>query len=249
MGKIIFIVNTDLRYTLARAKQMAEEEGRFPGEGEIYIIEKETVWDEEWANKLTGAKVVIVKWMGLGIDAPFFREARRFFRQHNILYKITAGDEADEQDSAGFNADDHHCLEQYETYGGLENYKNLWLWLFQRFTQAAGDFEPPMPQLWHGIYHPRAGQAYTDLAEYALAFCRPSRLTIGFLFYRNEWLMDNLAYPKAVIEECERQGFNVIAVFSDGIANSELGAPGLEEAIRKYFMKDGKTCIDVMIIF
>lgn len=248
MGKMIFVVNSDIRYTLfARGKIMAENEGRFPGEGEIYIVEKEAVWDAEWEQKLTGATVVIMNWMGLGIDVPFFKGARRFFRQHNILYKITAGDESEEKDSVGFTAEDHQLIEAYETYGGIENYKNLWLWLFQRFAQASCQVEPPRPLLWNGIYHLRAQKVYTDLAEYEQDFCQSGRPTIGLLFYRNEWLMDNLAYQSAVIEECERQGFNVVAVFSHGVAKPELGAPGLEEAIRNYFMKDGKTWIDVMI--
>lgn len=248
MEKMIFVVNSDIRYTLLTSgKIMAENEDRFPGEGKIFIVEQEAAWDEEWEQKLTGATVVIMNWMGLGIDVPFFRSACRFFRQHNILYKITAGNEAEEKDSVGFNVEDHQMVEAYETYGGVENYKNLWLWLFQRFAQVSCRIEPPKPLLWNGIYHPRAQKVYTDLAEYEQDFCRPDRPTIGLLFYRNEWLMDNLAYQSAVIEECERQGFNVVAVFSHGVAKPELGAPGLEEAIRNYFMKDGKTCIDVMI--
>ena len=187
MGKMIFVVNSDIRYTLlARGKLMAENDGRFPGEGEIYIVEKEAVWDAEWEQKLTGATVVIMNWMGLGIDVPFFKGARRFFRQYNILYKITAGDESEEKESVGFNAEDHQIVEAYETFGGVENYKNLWLWLFQRFAQASCQVEQPRPLLWNGIYHPRAQKVYTDLAEYEQDFCQTGRPTIGLLFYRNE---------------------------------------------------------------
>ncbi|WP_371366925.1 Aerobic cobaltochelatase subunit CobN [Sporomusa rhizae] len=248
MGKIIFVVNTDIRHTLlTKAKIMAEDEGGFSGEGKVFIAEKEAVWNEEWEQKLTGATVVIMNWMGLGIESPFFRGARRFFQQHNMTYKITAGDEAEEKDSVGFIDEDHQLIQRYETYGGIENHKNLWCWLFCRFDQAACKFALPKPLHWHGIYHPRAQTVYTDLEQYEKDFCQPGRPTLGFLFYRNEWLMDNLAYHNAVIEEAERQGFNIVAVFSQGIANAELAVPGLKEAIRKYFMKDGKTYIDVMI--
>lgn len=101
--------------------------------------------------------------------------------------------------------------------------------------------------LWNGIYHPNADKVYTSLEEYQEKFCNPNYPTIGLIFYRNEWLLDNLAYQKALVEECFKQKVNIIAVFSHGVKNPEMGAPGLEEAVNKYFIKDGKTIIDALI--
>lgn len=248
MGKIVFLTNTDIRYTLlSRAKAWLTAANQFPGDGEVFWLAPDTVWDREWEQQLAGCEAVVIGWMGVGLDMPFLQATLRFLQKHTMVYKINSGNEGEENAAYGFTDSDHDMADRYEAYGGIENYKNLWLWLFNRYGKIACGYAPPEPLLWNGIYHPRAPKIYTEVAEYRRDFCLENRPTIGLLFYRNEWLTENLYYQTAIIEECERQGLNVIAVFSHGTPAPDMGAPGLAEAVGKYFRFDGKTGIDVLI--
>ena len=46
------------------------------------------------------------------------------------------------------------------------NFKNLWLWLLQRFCALELEYNQPQQMLWNGIYHPNADKVYTSLEEY-----------------------------------------------------------------------------------
>lgn len=87
----------------------------------------------------------------------------------------------------------------------------------------------------------------TDLTSYEKTFLREGRPTVGLLFYRDEWIWDDLHYQKAFIEEAERQGLNVIAVFTNGLPDPKLGMPTIREVFEKYFMKEGKPLVDVIV--
>jgi cobaltochelatase CobN len=143
--------------------------------------------------------------------------------------------------------EDQETLQKYLSYGGLENYHNLWLWLSSRFCGETCDYQLPQPLLWNGIYHPKAEQPFTDITEYRRLFCWPNRPTVGIVFYRDEWLWGDLAYQTALVEEIEEQGMNAVAVFTHGAADPELKAPGLAEAMDAYFYDEGKPTIDVLI--
>lgn len=56
-----------------------------------------------------------------------------------------------------------------------------------------------------------------------------------------------MAYQKALIEEIERQGLNAICIFTNGMPLKDLGMPTLVDVFKKYFMAEGKSCIDVLI--
>ncbi len=99
------------------------------------------------------------------------------------------------------------------------------------------DAEPPSPICWAGIYHPGMAKKFmTDLSLYEKAFLQAGRPTLGLLFYRDEWIWDDLHYQKAFIEEAERQGQKKKApparsggstVFRSA-ASSELDIRGME---------------------
>lgn len=88
------------------------------------------------------------------------------FEKRDIAFKIHAGGEAEGNASNIFKADDHVLTAKYSVYGGIENFKNLWLWLLQRFCALELEYNQPQQMLWNGIYHPNADKVYTSLEEY-----------------------------------------------------------------------------------
>jgi cobaltochelatase CobN len=108
--------------------------------------------------------------------------------------------------------------------------------------------EEPKQRCWAGIYHPELSDGCTtDLASYRKTYCKPDRPTLGLLFYRDEWIWDDLAYPAAFIAEAERQGCNAIAVFSNQLPDEKLGMPSIRKVFDDYFTADGKTIIDTLV--
>ena len=248
MGKFIILTNTDSYYAmLKKSLQLLAKMENVTNLGEAYWVSGESSWNEDWQAKFKPDDIAIIEWMGVSLEEPFLQGAYTFFQQQGMCFKIKAGEDAEGNASAGFTPADHVMVGKYSAYGGRDNFKNMWLWLFSRFSGALYEYDEPEPQLWNGIYHPAAAQVYTDLAAYQAKFCQAERPTIGLLFYRNEWLGDNLAYQDAIIAACEQKKINVIAVFSHGVKNPEMGAPGLDDAFERYFMKDGQACIDVLI--
>ena len=248
MAKVVILSNTDGYYALAKKSlNSLRKDNILKDEGAAYLVTEGCLWDCYWEQLLEGSEVVIIEWMGVTLETPYLQGALDYLKKRDIAFKIHAGGEAEGNASNIFKADDHVLTAKYSVYGGIENFKNLWLWLLQRFCALELEYNQPQQMLWNGIYHPNADKVYTSLEEYQEKFCNPNYPTIGLIFYRNEWLLDNLAYQKALVEECFKQKVNIIAVFSHGVKNPEMGAPGLEEAVNKYFIKDGKTIIDALI--
>ncbi len=248
MAKVVIITNTDGYFALVKkALNNLCAEGTLTDEAAAYVADSESLWDGFWDHAVKGSEVVIIEWMGVSLEVPFLQGALEALEREGIKYKIHAGDEAAGNAAKGWEAADHVRLARYSVYGGIANYRSMWLWLLVRFCKAGFDFDEPQEMLWNGIYEPTQAQPYTSLTQYWQEHCQDDRPTVGLLFYRNEWLADNLGYQRAVIEEARRQGINVIAVFSHGVRNPEMGAPGLEDAVERYFMRDGRPVIDVLI--
>ena len=70
---------------------------------------------------------------------------------------------------------------------------------------------------------------------------------MGFIFSREDWLWQRLAYQNEIIKAIEAQNCNVIAVFSTTMPNEQTGAVSLDTAFERFFYQDGKPCIDVLI--
>ncbi|CQR74420.1 CobN component of cobalt chelatase involved in B12 biosynthesis [Sporomusa ovata] len=111
---------------------------------------------------------------------------------HNQQYLIA--DPGDDVLEYGLTPAEKTQIQQYITFSRQANYRNLWLWLSCQFSQAACGYQEPQQLPWHGIYHPGASAAFTDIASYRQQFCLPDRPTIAMIFSREEWIWGNLEY-------------------------------------------------------
>ena len=75
----------------------------------------------------------------------------------------------------------------------------------------------------------------------------PDKLTVGIWFNQAYWLNNNLAYIDAMIREVEKAGANIIPVFHLRFKDVSRGNRGAEYAAQTFFMKAGKSIIDVLI--
>lgn len=247
--KIIYMTNIDRRYfMMRRALDELIADGEMPASSQVVKTEDGSVWSASWEEKLRGSALVMIRFMGNTIRTKFWTACMHFLSREGIPYYMDAAGSAEEECIERVAAKDIAAMKAYSFYGGLTNYKNLWLYARSLFDQGMPDAEPPSPICWAGIYHPGMAKKFmTDLTSYEKTFLREGRPTVGLLFYRDEWIWDDLHYQKAFIEEAERQGLNVIAVFTNGLPDPKLGMPTIHEVFEKYFMKEGKPLVDAIV--
>lgn len=247
--KIIYMTNIDRRYfMMRRALDELIADGEMPASSQVVKTEDGSVWSASWEEKLRGSALVMIRFMGNTIRTKFWTACMHFLSREGIPYYMDAAGSAEEECVERVAAKDIAAMKAYSFYGGLTNYKNLWLYVRSLFDQGAPYAEPPSPICWAGIYHPGMAKKFmTDLSLYEKAFLQAGRPTLGLLFYRDEWIWDDLHYQKAFIDEAERQGLNVIAVFTNGLPDPKLGMPTIHEVFEKYFMKEGKPLVDAIV--
>ncbi|MHC1687805.1 MAG: cobaltochelatase subunit CobN [Methanothrix sp.] len=135
---------------------------------------------------------------------------------------------------------------QYISFGGKENFKNLLLFLANRYHGSdISAAEPKMPP-WEGIYHPDFDYI-PSLQEYLDKKFQPEKLTVGLWFNISMWQAEDLKAIDLIISEVEARGANIIPVFLHTRKDEQLGSGGWENAAKKYFLINGQSIIDVLI--
>lgn len=205
----------------------------------IYDLKSEI---EGFRKFCTNADVVIAKLMG-GKDVFPVEEFHRFLVENGVHFcpfPTLYEDHSELEEYSTVSREDRETISRYLAFEGVENYKNLLLFLASRFGGEDVHFEPPKPVPWQGIYH--HGKVYGR--EY-LSRLNPEKPTIGVLFYRNWWVSGDIRHVDAFVEEVEKHA-NVIAVFTERNPN-DLGSWGVERSVREFFARDGEVVIDVLV--
>ena len=232
-----------MQQTLDRLQQ----EGKLNGSCDCRWLTDSTQWDKKWQQELQSTDLVLMKWMGSGLDTPFLQKLLPYMQKLRLPFYIDASGSKEGELSQNLSAQQIAIIKQYAMYGGEKNYYYLWQYLKQLITGLQEEIPEPNPIHWTGIFHPRAKHVYTDLAAYEQDFCQSGRPTVGMLFYRDEWVWGDLEYQSAMVEALEAQGVNVICVFTNGIPNTEIGMPSLPEVVSRFFCKQGLPIIDALI--
>ncbi|WP_440242190.1 cobaltochelatase subunit CobN, partial [Dialister succinatiphilus] len=246
--KLIYLTNVDRRFfMMSRAMESLQKEGRLSESCRTLKVKDDSRF-ASYAPLLEGASMVMIKFMGNTIRTRFWQQCLAFLEGRGIPYYMDAAGSAEEECGKWIGKEDIDAIKKYSFYGGLENYRNLWLYGAFLFETSPVKPPDPSPLCWAGLYHFGMKDRYmTDLSSYRERFYKPEGPTIGFLFYRDEWIWGDTKYQDAFIEEAERQGLNVIPVFTNGLPDTKLGMPSLDEVFHRYFMKDGKPVIDCLV--
>lgn len=248
MKKILFLTNVIRRMgMMQQTLEKLQQENVIAQDSACIWITENTTWDNKWQEQLKTTDCILMKWMGTGLDTPFLRTLRQFIQKQGIPYYIDAAGSNEPELSACFTAQQLATIKQYAMFGGEHNYLHLWQYMEQLLNKEEITVPEPNPIHWCGIYHPHVQKVYTDVVEYQKDFCKPNRPTIGMFFYRDEWVWGDLTYQTAIIEEAEKQGLNIICVFTNGMPNKEMGMPLLPEVAERFFCENGLPIIDVLI--
>ena len=168
------------------------------------------------AELVSGAMMVLVRLLGgrraweEGFDALV-----RYCRQQGIPVLAWSGEQhVDAELTAASTAPAALVAEAFEylRHGGVENVKQLLLFLSDTLLMTGYGFEPPAPLPECGLYHPACPEQLA-LEHYLSTRWQTSRPAVGVLFYRTHWMSGNREFVDALIEAVEGQGCNVLPVF------------------------------------
>ena len=107
----------------------------------------------------------------------------------------------------------------YLMQGGVQNFRNLFLFLSDAYFGTEHGHEAPSPLPWEGIYHPNFPDG-TDVDTYVAERFQMGRPSIGILFYRAHWMSGNLLPIDALICSLEAKGANVLPVYAFSLKHS-----------------------------
>lgn len=247
--KIALFTNISRSYCLHRQnmERLMQEAPRIEGRG--WLFESGTEWSAEWSARFDEADVILILWMGTGLDTPFLRQAVRRMERRGSRYLILVENPGTDKVSAGFSPEQIRRTWQYFRYDGADNLYNCVLWLGKEF--GGMPYVPEEPKLlpWHGIWHPEwtEMERCQDAEGYLAAHYLPGRPTVGVMFYRTEWLMGDFSYQTALIRALEAQGLNAIAIFTNTFRSEDLDSPTLMDAVNRYFFRGKTRLVDVII--
>ena len=127
----------------------------------------------------------------------------------------------------------------YLMRGGIDNFRNLFLFLSDTYLGSEFGHEAPEPVPWEGIYHPDAEPAeIADVETYIAARFRPGQPSVGLLFYRAHWMSGNLQFVDDLIRCLESKGVNVLPVYSYSLKHNPE-EDGQRSRTLTTFMADG----------
>lgn len=142
--------------------------------------------------------------------------------------------------------EDYKTISTYLSYGGKNNLANLLLYLANRFTGTSYSVAAPEAPQWEGIYHPDFSN-FPTIDEYSKKKLSAGKVTVGLWFNQNHLQGGNTGFVDCLIREIENQGANVIPLFFRGVKDDTLGTKGLEWLVENYYLKAGKSRVDVVI--
>ncbi|MDR2141638.1 MAG: cobaltochelatase subunit CobN [Deltaproteobacteria bacterium] len=136
----------------------------------------------------------------------------------------------------------------YLSHGGRHNFRHLLARLHDHLEPGEPwGWESPRELPFDGIYHPDWSEP-VELEEYLAKQFQPGRVTVGLWFYQSYWVNDNLEFVDAAIRALEAAGANVLPLFHSRYRDAELGNPGSNYVVDKYFLReDGSPRIDVLL--
>ena len=103
----------------------------------------------------------------------------------------------------------------YLMRGGIDNFRNLFLFLSDTYLGTQFGHEAPEPVPWEGIYHPDADpDDIADVERFIAHRFVSGRPRVGILFYRAHWMSGNLQFIDDLILCLESRGADVLPVYS-----------------------------------
>ena len=122
MSKVVFLSNVDRRFAMMKvALQQLQQENLLSNDSVCVKLSDNTVWNDEWQKLLEDADILLLKWMGAGLDIPIFsKTAANLLKNHQLRYYIDAAGTEEEELVSGIEKNDLEKLKAYALYSGMK---------------------------------------------------------------------------------------------------------------------------------
>ena len=135
----------------------------------------------------------------------------------------------------------------YLIRGGVQNFRNLFLFLSDAYLGSDYGHEAPSHLPWEGIYHPDFPDG-TEVEDFIQQRFRPEQLSIGLLFYRAHWMSGNLQAMDSLIRRMEELGVNVLPLFSYSLKHNPDGDGEANRTFTEFLVgPDGKPRVQCIV--
>ena len=203
------------------------------------------------ADDLPSARAVILRVLGgRAYFADGFDRLSRECRTRSIAFFALPGEQAlDPELTALCHAPLSLVTQVFEyfTQGGVSNLVNALRSLSDHILMTGYAYAPPTPLPRDGLYHPDSPDHLT-FADWQARFFDPGRPTIGILFYRAHWMVQNVAPIEALIREIEAREGNALAIFCYSLKDDPGQTDGVPAAFREFLLDaEGEARVDVLI--
>lgn len=238
MAEIVIFTNVERQFQrLEQARKILENDNLSTSSCKSVFFGSESCWNKNYERLISSASVVIFCWQGAIYPNDLSTKSKMFLQSHNTKFAMLSITEPEVDDQKGFQETDLELIRQYIAYSGLENYKQLWLWLQAGFTSGQYQYKRPATLPWHGICN-FSGASPSAAAQKAV---------IGILFSRENWIWQETAYLQELVKVIEAKEMQALPVFCLWSDNEIQNAPGVSKAVKQYFYKDGRCIVDAVI--
>ncbi|MDE2843333.1 MAG: cobaltochelatase subunit CobN [Chloroflexota bacterium] len=137
----------------------------------------------------------------------------------------------------------------YLMRGGIDNFRNLFLFLSDTYLGSEFGHEAPEPVPWEGIYHPDAEPEETaDVVAYIASRFKAGCPSVGLLFYRAHWMSGNLQFVDDLIRCLESRNVNVLPVYSYSLKHNPEEEGQRSRTLTSFMAgSDGQPRVDCII--
>ncbi|NMC09706.1 MAG: cobaltochelatase subunit CobN [Methanothrix sp.] len=140
------------------------------------------------------------------------------------------------------------AVNAYVVYGGPENIANMVRYIGREVLGYDYDYELPKENLWQGLYHPDADEAFATVEDYLKWYGTRHSRRVGILFFRTYWANGDLAIVDSFIREMEKD-VDVLPAFCFGLGDEDLGAKSSGEVVEEYFKGRVDAVVNLQSIF
>ena len=137
---------------------------------------------------------------------------------------------------------------EYMQESGDENFVRMFDAIEKGLGWKDGEPLPLVKVPWQGVVDPVSGTVYDSTDRY-IGSCGidPSKPFVGIIASRPMFFMDGLRIERELCSDLISLGINPVLVFVSFSKKPDFGAISHVEAIREYFMKDGRPIVDAMV--
>lgn len=229
----------------------------YPGEISLEFWQTSRVDEEpnEWLNCHRALAEADFVFLAAHSGLTFFKKLEPILEivkeRETLKFFVHSGVEEENEElkkKSGLTAGQHQEILSYFLLGGLENHRNLLLYLASSLGRKRYAYNPPQGRVWEGIYAPDSPEGrIEDETAYLASLKRSGKPIIGLLFHSHYLQEQNLEHIEALIREIQALGGEVLPVFTESTANPLLGSKGLSWTLEHFFLDEGEARVDALI--